>query len=166
MASRERAKKARLARVIGVSPSAMTAFQHDPTFPPFDKKDEAEVYAVCVWRYLTHEKNPIPTDDSLLTGDDSDGLERYRQARAGLAEIELAIQRGKVIKLENAVPAIEIVLSEIRKLSEHCKRTGNTDLFELIVEANKNVETGLEKLCGLTNSTNADSLGSIRDPVS
>lgn len=148
MAHRERGKKARLARVLGVSPSAMSAFQHDPAFPAFDKNDEAEIYAVCVWRYLTHEKNPVPTDEPLLSGDDSDGLERYRQARAGQEEIKLAIARGRVILLDDFDPAVQLVLSEYRKIAEHCKRTNNLEMLDMITEANSNVEKGLEKLYG------------------
>ena len=165
MGYRKRVNQAELSRILGVSHQAIAKMKPDPSFPEFDKGGLAEIYAVCVWWYLRKEANPVPTDESLLSGDSSDGLERYRQARAGLAEIELAKERGSVIKLDDAAPAIEVVLSEIRKLFEHAKRTGDSEWFDMLSECNVNVEKGLEKLCGLSGSTNADSVGSVCDPV-
>ena len=158
MAHRKRATKADLSRILGVSASALSKFQHDPTFPDFDKDNKAEIYAVAVWWYLRKEANPIPSDEPFLSGDDSDGLERYRQARAGQEEIKLAAARGRVILLDDFDPAVQLVLSEYRRIAEHCKRTGNNEMLDMITEANQNVEQGLEKLYGHVDPT-------ISDPV-
>jgi len=158
MAHRKRAIRSELARILGVTPPVVGKFAHDPTFPEFDKKNEAEIYAVCAWWYLRKEANPIPTDEPLLSGDDSDGLERYRQARAGQEEIKLAAARCRVILLDDFGPAVQLVLGEWRRIAEHCKQIGNMDLFDMICEANTNVEQGLEKLYGPADSTSTDSL--------
>jgi hypothetical protein len=153
MGHRKRAIKADLSRILGVSATALTKFQHDPTFPEFDKENQAEIYAVCVWWYLRKEANPIPTDETLLAGDDSDGLERYRQARAAQEEIKLAQTRGQVIMLNDFEDVAPALFGPLRRVAEHVKRKGDTDTLELIEEANREVLSNLERIYGHDRST-------------
>jgi hypothetical protein len=153
MGHRKRAIKADLSRILGVSATALTKFQHDPTFPEFDKDNQAEIYAVCVWWYLRKEANPIPTDETLLAGDDSDGLERYRQARAAQEEIKLAQTRGQVIMLNDFEDVAPALFGPLRRVAEHVKRKGDTDTLELIEEANREVLSNLERIYGHDRST-------------
>lgn len=153
MSHRKRAIKAELARILGVSATALTKFQHDPTFPEFDKDGTAEIYAVCVWWYLRKEANPVPSDETLLAGDDSDGLERYRQARAAQEEIKLAQTRGQVIMLNDFEDVAPALFGPLRRVSEHIKRRGDTDTLELIEEAHREVLANLERIYGSDRST-------------
>lgn len=153
MGHRKRAIKADLSRVLGVSATALTKFQHDPTFPEFDKDNAAEVYAVCIWWYLRKEANPVPTDETLLAGDDSDGLERYRQARAAQEEIKLAQTRGQVIMLNDFEDVAPALFGPLRRVAEHVKRKGDTDTLEMIEEANREVLASLERIYGHDHST-------------
>lgn len=153
MGHRKRSIKADLSRILGVSATALTKFQHDPTFPDFDKDNQAEIYAVCVWWYLRKEANPIPTDETLLAGDDSDGLERYRQARAAQEEIKLAQTRGQVIMLNDFEDVAPALFGPLRRVAEHVKRKGDTDTLELIEEANREVLSNLERIYGHDRST-------------
>jgi hypothetical protein len=153
MAFRKRVNQAELSRILGVSHQAIAKMKPDPSFPEFDKNGLAEIYAVCVWWYLRKEANPVPTDESLLAGDDSDGLERYRQARAAQEEIKLAQTRGQVIMLNDFEDAAPALFGPLRRVAEHVKRKGDTDTLELIEEANREVLSNLERIYGHDRST-------------
>lgn len=153
MAHKKRAIKSELSRILGVTPPVLSKLQHDPSFPEFDKSNAAEIYAVCVWWYLRKEANPVPTDDSLLAGDDSDGLERYRQARAAQEEIKLAQTRGQVILLNDFEEVAPSLFGPWRRVAEHIKRTGDSDTLEMIEEANREVLANLERIYGSDHST-------------
>ena len=61
---------------------------------------------------------PEVIDDPLLTEGDSPGLERYRQAKASLAEIELEKMRGNVLPLETVRENLARWASLIRRMGE------------------------------------------------
>ena len=166
MAQRKRANQSELARVIGVNPSTITKFKHDPTFPPGDRDGEIEIYAGCVWWYLRKEANPVPAEPDMLAGTESDGLERYRLARAQQEEIKLAEQRGQIVRLNDFDEASQAILGPYRRLAEHVKRMGNPDLWQLIEEANAEVAAGLERVYGHADTAASNSVGPIRDSSS
>lgn len=153
MGHRKRAIKSELSRILGVTPPVVGKFAHDPTFPAFDKDGTAEIYAVCVWWYLRKEANPIPSDETLLAGDDSDGLERYRQARAAQEEIKLAQTRGQVIMLNDFEDVAPALFGPLRRVAEHIKRRGDTDTLEVMEEAHREVLANLERIYGCDRST-------------
>lgn len=153
MGFRKRVNQAELSRILGVSHQAIAKMKPDPSFPEFDKGGLAEIYAVCVWWYLRKEANPVPTDETLLAGDDSDGLERYRQARAAQEEIKLAQTRGQVIMLNDFEDIAPALFGPLRRVAEHIKRKGDTDTLEVIEEANREVLANLERLYGHDHST-------------
>ncbi len=167
MGHKRRAIKADLARILGISATALTKFQHDPTFPAFDEKNEAEVYAVCVWWYLRKEAQPVPSDPDMLAGTESDGLERYRLARAQQEEIKLAEQRGQIVKLTDFEETVQAILGPYRRFAEHLKRVAGNDLWSMLQEANEEVLQGLERLTNAHgDTTTSDPVGSVREAVS
>jgi phage terminase Nu1 subunit (DNA packaging protein) len=153
MAFRKRVNQAELSRILGVSHQAIAKMKPDPSFPEFDKGGLAEIYAVCVWWYMRKEANPVPTDETLLAGDDSDGLERYRQARAAQEEIKLAQTRGQVIMLNDFEDIAPALFGPLRRVAEHIKRKGDSDTLEVIEEANREVLASLERLYGHEHTT-------------
>ena len=163
MALRERGNQTKLAKTLGVNPSTITKFKSDPTFPPFDKEHTVEIYAGCVWWYLRKEANPVPAEPDMLAGTESDGLERYRLARAQQEEIKLAEQRGQIVRLNDFDEMAQAVLGPYRRLAEHVKRMGNPDLWQLVEEANAEVAGGLERLYGHADAAASNSVGPIRD---
>ena len=168
MGHRRRTTKAELARTLGVSGSALTKFQHDPSFPEFDKNNEAEVYAVCVWWYLRKEVQPVPSDPEMLAGTESDGLERYRLARAQQEEIKLAEQRGQIVKLTDFEETVQAILGPYRRFAEHLKRVAGSELWAMLQEANSEVLQGLERLVdnAHADAATSDPVGSVRETVS
>jgi len=148
MADKKRANKAELARILGVSHTVLSKYQHISTFPPFDRSGLAEIYAVCVWH--NDGKNPAPqaTPDDDLAGDVSEGLERYRMAKAQQEEIKLAETRGQIVRLGEFEEAIQQALQPWRRVGEAIKRLGHDDIFQMIDEANEEVAETLERLYG------------------
>ena len=148
MADKKRANKSELARILGVTPPVLTKYQHIPTFPPFDRSGLAEIYAVCVWH--NEGKNPAPqaTPDDDLAGDVSEGLERYRMAKAQQEEIKLAETRGQIVRLGEFEEAMQQALQPWRRVGEAIKRLGHDDIFQMIDEANEEVAETLERLYG------------------
>lgn len=148
MAERKRANKAELARVLGVTPPVLTKYQHIPTFPAFDREQTAEIYAVCVWHSEGKKPQQQPSPDDDLSGDVSEGLERYRMAKAQQEEIKLAETRHQIVKLNEFEEAMQTALQPWRRLGEAVKRQGLMDVFAMIEEANQEVAESLERLYG------------------
>jgi hypothetical protein len=150
MGHRQRANKSGLARVLGVTPPVVGKYSHDPTFPAFDHDQMAEVYAVVLWhadkRNAQQAQQATPDDD--LAGDVSEGLERYRMAKAQQEEIKLAETRHQIVKLNDFEEAMQIALQPWRRLGEAIKRQGLMDVFAMIEEANQEVAESLERLYG------------------
>ena len=82
-------------------------------------------------------------DDPLLNGEASEGLERYRMARAQQEEIKLAEKRGEVIMTDAFMDCARVILSPFKRLAETFKRQQNHDAFSLVEEATSEVERGL-----------------------
>lgn len=163
---RKRVNQAELARILGVGHSAVAKYKHDNSFPAFDEKNEAEVYAVCVWWYLRKEAQPVPAEADMLAGTESDGLERYRLARAQQEEIKLAEQRGQIVKLTEFEETVQAILGPYRRFAEHLKRVAGVDLWSMLQEANEEVLQGLERLTNAHgDTTTSDPVGSVRETV-
>jgi len=168
MGHKKRCNQAELARVLGVTSPTLTKSKHDPSFPPFDRDNEVEVYAGCVWWYLRKEAQPVPSDPDMLAGTESDGLERYRLARAQQEEIKLAEQRGQIVKLTDFEETVQAILGPYRRFAEHLKRVAGSELWAMLQEANSEVLQGLERLVdnAHADAATSDSVGSVREAVS
>ena len=87
-------------------------------------------------------------DDPMLNGEESEGLERYRMARAQQEEIKLAEKRGQVVMMDGFMDCARAILSPFKRLAETFKRQQNHDAFSLVEEATEEVERGLTQLHG------------------
>jgi predicted transcriptional regulator len=164
MGHRKRVNKSELARVLGVSPACVTRYCNDPEFPKFDKEKHAEVYEVVVW----HARNllqpePTATGDEMLVGSESEGLERYRMAKAQIEEIKLAEQRHQIVRLDDFQEGIQAIVGPYRRLAENLKRLGQTELWQLVEEANAEVLAGLERFDGHDDTTGQNPVDGIRE---
>lgn len=87
-------------------------------------------------------------DDPMLNGEESEGLERYRMARAQQEEIKLAEKRGQVVMLDGFMDCARAILNPYKQLAETFKRQQNHDAFLLVEEAIAEVERGLTQFHG------------------
>jgi len=87
--------------------------------------------------------------DPLLQGAASPQLEKYRAARASMAELELAEKRGELIRLSELQPAFREYGSALRRAGELLQREfGNRAseiLNEVLAEAEAGVARSLER---------------------
>jgi phage terminase Nu1 subunit (DNA packaging protein) len=95
-------------------------------------------------RKTSRQKTAALTEDPLFDETvDSEGLERYRMARAQLEEIKLAEQRGQVVLMSAFQECARSILSPLRKLQETLKRRQDHDTFGLVEEAIDEMDRGL-----------------------
>lgn len=146
---RKTGKATEIAAILGVQDSTVSRWKNDPNFPPAN--DGLFVLDdVFRWYYRREQQKEIA--DSLMDapGGPSEGLERYRQARAAQEEIKLAELRGEVVMLDKFDQICQAMFSPLRFFGEQLKRSGNVDLLDRFNEANQQVLNGLEKLFQVT----------------
>lgn len=77
------------------------------------------------------------SDDPLLVGNDadSDGLERYRQAKAALAELDLEERKGQLISREKVRPVLARWAAVIRRCGESLGKVFGASAAEKLNDA-------------------------------
>lgn len=115
-----------LARVMGISKQKLRAM-HDRMNQPFERREGDAKNAMALInapQWLRHwaQVEASRTDESerdpdLKTGN-SPQLERYRKAKADLAEIELAQKRGELLTFDELKNDYAMVLSYVRRSAE------------------------------------------------
>lgn len=136
-----RANQAELSRILGCSESALSRAKKLPSFPATDDDRRFEILDVCVWWYL--HKMDGARADPMLTEGDSEGLERYRMARAQLEEIKLAELQGQVVMMADLAESDRIMLAPLRQLQETLKRRQDNEAFLMVQECIDQMERGL-----------------------
>lgn len=150
-----------VARIVGCDQSTVARWKSQPGFPLVADDGTFELFAVLNW----HIRRQVATEQQAelmpeLSGPvDSEALERYRAARAGLAEIELAQRRGEVILLNDFEEVVQAIFGPLRSLAEFVKRLENTELLDRLNECNQQVLAGLEKLYSQTDSESEQDSG-------
>lgn len=84
------------------------------------------------WRQ--HHRPDSESDDPLLSSGDSPGLERYRQAKASLAELELEERRGVLVRVDKVRDILGRWASLIRRLGEHLLKRFGADALQSLRE--------------------------------
>jgi len=74
-------------------------------------------------------------DELLVSGSDSPALERYRQAKAELSELELARQRKDVMPLEDVRRVCETYGSHIKRATRTLRRRYDNGAADVILDA-------------------------------
>lgn len=89
------------------------------------------------------------SDDPLLAGGDSPNLERYRGARADLAELDREQRVGNLVSVEELAPVLLQAAGLIRGAGEKLQRLFGPDAFAIFSEAVDAAEQLIEsKLAG------------------
>jgi hypothetical protein len=100
------------------------------------------------WAIGDTQQVAVLDDDPMLQESDSEGLERYRMARAQQEEIKLAEKRGEVVLMDRFNDCVRVALAPLRKVQETFKRRGDRESIQLIHEAIDEMERGLAQLDG------------------
>lgn len=107
--------------------------------------DLSEIHA---WRLERETRRRAASDDPLLDGGDSPGLERYRQAKAALAELELAERESSLMSREKALTILGRFAAKIRRMGERLGKRFGADAAIMVNESLTECESDLNELGG------------------
>lgn len=108
--------KRQLADILGLAEETLTQYQKDPTFPILHKRkgrggSDYETADVIAWLERRKINQTVGNQDLI---DLEEGRRRKMAAEAGIAEIELMKEQGKVVEIEVVADAIGEQLSNLR----------------------------------------------------
>ncbi len=103
---------------------------------------EYDLEAIAAWLDARSGK----TDDPELAGPASAGLERYRQARAAIAELELARLRRQLVPRAEVHAVLDQVAATLRTAGEILARHHGDDARQVLEDAIDNAHRLLEQL--------------------
>lgn len=157
-----------LAKIANVSLTTLANWQRYDGFP--GQKDGMWcIWDIAFWRGQKEERDKpqrptLPSDDDpLLNSGDSPGLERYRLAKAGLAELDLA-EREKHCWTADAVhDGLMIISQTFRQASETIQRQFGPEAYAILEEAVREAEAQINDLFGPADDNDASSEGSASD---
>jgi hypothetical protein len=112
---------------------------------------------------------PAPeSDDPLLVGgSDSPGLERYRQAKATLAEMEAAERQGKIIEVDVVVELLRPCPAIFRSAADRARRKWGNDIGDYFNEIVDEYDTAMSRaLDKLEDGRRAKPTPAVRGPAS
>jgi hypothetical protein len=89
-----------------------------------------------------------PQDDALLAAGDSPELERYRAARASLAELELGERNASLVHRDQLEPAFTAYASAVRRAGEALQRRFGPEAVDLLNEALTEAEQAVRRTWG------------------
>lgn len=138
-----------LARRLGWTRSALRDRLIDPTcpIPPRGPWPEWVVGKMQAWVDARSTMRAI-SDDPLLSGADSPALERYRQARADLAEIEVAQRRRVLLVADDMQHGLARMAAILRQAGQTLQRRYGPDAMAVLTDALDDVEREIEAYFG------------------
>lgn len=98
--------------------------------------------AIAAWRDARRGKG----DDPELAGPASAGLERYRQARAAIAELELARLRRQLVPREEVHAVLDQVATTLRRAGEILARHHGDEARQVLEDAIDDARRLLEQI--------------------
>lgn len=144
-----------LAVAMDVSRQTAHGWLKKPDFP--EAVDGTySVRQVAEWRLLRDQElerrraGPAPadpnSDDPLLNAGDSVGLERYRMAKAQLAELDLAEREKVMLSAEAVHDGLAIISQAFRKACEAIQRKFGAEAFSILEESVKEAESQINDM--------------------
>ncbi len=156
--------KKQLSEIIGKSEEWLTQMQKDPTFPILNKRkgrtgSDYETSEVILWIEKKSISNLIGNQDAI---DIEEAKRRKMAAEAGLAELELQKEQGKVIYIEKIADEFGEQLTNFRAkmLSLPSKIAAQVFTAENVQEIRSIIEDSIhEALNEIRGIGNADATG-------
>lgn len=150
-----------LARWAGVSRTTVQAWMRCPDFPR-DPDGSINPWKVCDWhraRQKAQQPATTPfTDDPMLLptpGSKSKALEKYRRARADLANLDLEERRGSLIARDKAHDGLMDIARLIRQAGDALRRQFGPEAYALLDGALNQAEARINGLCGPLDGSDA-----------
>lgn len=109
---------------------------------------------IIAWLYTVGPRRPeqntkfTEEDFELIAGGESPALERYRLARAKLAELDLAEKRKEVIAADDVRQMFAIVGGTIRRAGQQLTRRYGPKAFEMLSQALDQADEQIRNMTG------------------
>jgi len=130
----------------------------------------AVVAALVQYRVVQAAPKPSFGDDvdaELMAGGDSPGLERYRNAKADLAEMDRDVRRGHLVPMAELEPVLTSFASVIRGTGDNLQRKFGPDAAEMlnagVSEAVGTIESFLSDVRAKSDTISDSSNGDVDD---
>jgi hypothetical protein len=108
------------------------------------QRRQYDLQEILSWAIESGKLKGCESDDPMLyDATDSEGLERFRLARAQLEEIKLAEMCGRIVMQDEFHESSRIMLAPLRALQETLKRRQDQDTLQLVHDAIDEMERGL-----------------------
>jgi phage terminase Nu1 subunit (DNA packaging protein) len=137
--------QADLASLMGVNRRTIADWKSQPGFPRKGVRGWS-VAAVSSWRSRRDGCEDSP--DPLLAGVVSPALERYRQARATLAELEVSQKRSQLVSLEAVTQGLAVFASTMRSAFDTLQRQFGQEAYAVVANALDDAESILQRAIG------------------
>ena len=124
-----------VANEFGVSRQTVAEWIKKRGMPRHGKRYDLVAIGVWLYRFVVWpaERNE-DEDDPLLSGVDSPGLERYRNARADIAEMDAALKRREAVPMDHFVRRMTSLLQLAKNVGGQMQRSCDTASYGLLVK--------------------------------
>ena len=155
-----------LATVCGVSATTIKDWKARSD-SPIGESGPYDVFAIGKWvghrdANLTgnnKQKRLNLSDDPLLSGFDSPALEAYRQAKAALANLDLAERERELIPLDRLQQFHSDMAAVLRQASDTLQRHHGPEALAIIEEALREMDRKRNDFFGTDDAAGADATG-------
>lgn len=138
-----------MADFAGVSDQTIRNWMKMPGFPKDTTDGSVCLWDIPLWYARLSGGSGNGDDPEIAIGDgDSEGLERYRMARAQQEEIKLAKMRGDFLSREDVHAALMETAPILKDAGERIIRSGGNDLAEIFLTAWDEVLKRLKAIFG------------------
>jgi len=143
-----------LASACDVDRNTITKWRGQGGFPAQEKDGTWCVFAVGLWRG-SRDSAPVDGDELLGSGGggDSPALERYRTARARIAEIDAEIREGQAVDRDVLHETFSLMASVIRDAGATLRRQFGNDAGDILDVA---IDSAVEKMDEFLKSANRE----------
>ena len=152
-----------LARACGVARSTVQEWMRDPTFPKEQDGVGWSLFEVGRWHGIRQvekkqkENLTAAEGDPLLVGDNgSPGLERYRAAKASLAELDLAERENRLVDFETMRSVITTICLTLRGGLEELQRSCGPIAHKVMDDCLREAKVRIDELFGPDNREGED----------
>lgn len=144
--------------MLGVAPRSL----RDWVDAPRGEDGTFDAQTLVAWYLIA--KATVPAD-SLMAGSTSPALERYRTAKASLAELELFERHGVLVNRPAFLSVMSRFMDLLRGSAEAVQREFGPLAYEILLEGHKEAQRGmdlyLESACNAYQIHDADRLGDV-----
>lgn len=151
----KRVTQAELGRLFGVSRKTIHEWSGKAGFPR-GESDKYSAFDVLVWYLVAHSKQlvekgsgDLAAGDPLLSGENTPNLERYRGARADLAEMEVKRQEGNLLDRAVMREALGRAASHLRGAAKALERDFGDEAKRVLDDTLDEVGREFSKVLGV-----------------